>query len=289
MSRKGQSITLSISDREKKQLEALAIEFGMLWGDKPNISKLVNAIARNHLQIVRNNDWSTERIKVLETARKVFIDEGKMLEALEIGRLLSSRSELTNGFKKEIETFLDKPQPAWRQRIDDLIQSQQPFRLSYRDAGDRQFNYTVLFAKIEPIEKRKYLVCCCEETEGNFDIPELCHNWTLRLDRIVEAAVIPLSQTWLELETIPVEFHLFGTLAFGYRGYKPGDIFLSELEGNPPHRRVIRDIYSTFWLIREILPYGADCEIVAPKSVRSRFIEQQLKALNRRYGINPRN
>ncbi|MEC4895536.1 MAG: WYL domain-containing protein [Oscillatoria sp. PMC 1051.18] len=286
MSRKGQSITLSISDREKKQLEALATEFGMLWGDKPNISKLVSAIARNHLRIVRNNDWSPERIKVLETARQVFVDEGKMLEALEIGRLLSSRSELTKGFRKEIETFLDNPQPAWRQRIDNLIQRQQPFRLSYRDAGDRQWNYTVLSAKIEPIEQRQYLVCRCEETEGNQDIPELCHNWTLRLDRIVEAAVIPIQQEWLpDLETIPVEFHLFGGLAFGYRGYKPGDRFISELEGDPPRRRVIRHISSTFWFFRDLAKYWQDCEIVAPESIRSRFVEQKLTALIQRYGL----
>lgn len=46
MSRKGQSITLSISERDKAALEKLAREFGMTWGDRPNISKLVEAIAR---------------------------------------------------------------------------------------------------------------------------------------------------------------------------------------------------------------------------------------------------
>ncbi|MFN5836347.1 MAG: WYL domain-containing protein, partial [Pseudanabaena sp.] len=39
MSRKGESITLSIKERDKANLEAIAIELGMTWGDRPNISK----------------------------------------------------------------------------------------------------------------------------------------------------------------------------------------------------------------------------------------------------------
>ena len=44
MSRKGQSITLSVSERDKAALEAIALEFGMMWGDDPNISKLIKNI-----------------------------------------------------------------------------------------------------------------------------------------------------------------------------------------------------------------------------------------------------
>jgi hypothetical protein len=36
MSRIGQSITLSVSEKEKQALEILASEFGLFWGDKPN-------------------------------------------------------------------------------------------------------------------------------------------------------------------------------------------------------------------------------------------------------------
>ena len=58
MGRKGESITLSISDRDKTNLEAIALELDMMWGDRPNISKLVEAIARKQIQISKNNDWS---------------------------------------------------------------------------------------------------------------------------------------------------------------------------------------------------------------------------------------
>jgi hypothetical protein len=56
MSRKGQSITLSVSERDKTQLEAIALQFGMKWGDDPNISKLIKAIAQHELIVSKNND-----------------------------------------------------------------------------------------------------------------------------------------------------------------------------------------------------------------------------------------
>ncbi|MBD0314726.1 MAG: WYL domain-containing protein [Microcoleus sp. T3-bin5] len=287
MSRKGQSITLSVSDRDKAQLEAIASELGMMWGDRPNISKLVEAIARRHLQIAPNHNWSPERIKALETARKALVDLGKMPEAEEIARLLSDRSELSIPFRAEIEQFLTNPLPAWRQQVDNLIYRKQPFRLSYRDAADRLWTYTVLHARIAPLEKRQYLVCRTEEFEGNHDVEGLRHNWSLRLDRIQEAAVVSLAKPWeKDLETIPVEFHLSGRLAFAY-ARKTEDAFVSEIEGDPPVKRVVRNIFSTFWFFREIAPYGEDCTIVSPESVRSRVVDK-LKSLCSQYDLEIR-
>ncbi|MBE9213235.1 WYL domain-containing protein [Plectonema cf. radiosum LEGE 06105] len=284
MSRKGQSITLSISDRDKAELENLALEFGCNWGDRPNISKLVESIARRQLIIAPNNNWTNERIKALETARKALIDLGKTDEAKQIAQLLQSRSELTLPFREEIETFLDNPLPAWRQQIDNLIHRQQPFRLSYRDAADRLWSYTVLHAQIVSIEKRQYLMCRAEESEGNQDVEGLRHNWTLRLDRIQEAAVVSINKAWLnDLETIPVEFHVYGGLAFAYER-KTEDIFVSELEREPPIKRIVRNISGTFWFFREITRYGKDCVIVSPEEVRSRFREN-LKSLCQAYDL----
>ena len=59
--------------------------------------------------------------------------------------------------------------------------------MTYRDAADRPFTFTVLYGKVVPIEKRQYLTCQCVESEGNNDVPGLEHNWFLRLDRIQNA------------------------------------------------------------------------------------------------------
>ncbi|MFW6359362.1 MAG: WYL domain-containing protein, partial [Chroococcales cyanobacterium] len=58
--------------------------------------------------------------------------------------------------------------------------------------------------------------------------------------------------------------------------------FIGELEGDPPIRRVLRDIYSTFWFFRDIGKYWEDCVIVSPDSVRDRFLNK-LQSLNQRY------
>ncbi len=284
MTRKGKSITLSVSDRDKAELETLALEFGCTWGDRPNISKLVESIARRQLIIAPNNNWTNQRIFALETARKALIDLGKTDEAKEIAQLLKSRSELTLPFRKEIEIFLNNPLPAWRQLLDNLIHRQQPFRLSYQDAKEDLWNYTVLHARIVPIEKRQYLMCRAEESEGNQDVEGLRHNWTFRLDRIQEAAVVSIDKPWLDdLETVAVEFHLSGGLAFAYQR-KTEDIFVSELEEEPPIRRVVRNISGTFWFFREITRYGKDCVIIKPDEVRSRFREN-LKSLCQAYDL----
>jgi hypothetical protein len=49
MSRKAESITLSCSLGEKASLEALAQKFHCVWGDRPNISALIKAIANENI------------------------------------------------------------------------------------------------------------------------------------------------------------------------------------------------------------------------------------------------
>ena len=56
MVRKRSSITLSIADQEKAQLEQLALAFGQTWGDNPNVSKLIKAIAKGKLEHRSSSD-----------------------------------------------------------------------------------------------------------------------------------------------------------------------------------------------------------------------------------------
>ncbi|EHC10659.1 helix-turn-helix transcriptional regulator [Fischerella thermalis] len=285
MSRKGQSITLSVSERDKAELENLAREFGMMWGDRPNISKLVEAIARHQLTIGKNHDWSETRIRALDTAMRALTDIGQNEQAQEIAKLLLERSELSIPLRTEIERFLENLPPPWRLEIDRFILRHQPFQLSYQDAAQRLWNFTVRHAKVTPHEKRQYLDCWCEETEGNLDIEELRNNWSLRLDRIQDAAVIPIAGEWRShLAQIEVEMHLFNGLAFAYQA-KPEDIFNEWLPDTPRVRRVIRRVSSTFWFIREVMQYAPDCVIVSPENVRSLLCEK-LQTLCQRYDLN---
>lgn len=272
MTRKKRSITLSIEEPEKAELEQLALDFGQKWGDSPNVSKLVKAIAQGKIRLAANHDWSRDRIDTLNSALNLLKDLGELSKATEIAQLLVERSELNLPLRQEIEQWLEQPSAPWRVHLDDFIRRQRPFCLTYQDAADRILNFTVRHAKIERHEDRQYLDCWCDETEGNRDIAPLQHNWSLRIDRIPnEAAISPAEGHWQpELGHIEVEFHLLNQLAFGYRTDTDTDL-VNEWLPDQQVRQVIRRIRYTFWFFREVRRYGANCVIVGPEEVRDRF------------------
>jgi predicted DNA-binding transcriptional regulator YafY len=284
MGRRGQSVTLSISDRDKAQLEQIATEQGMLWGDRPNISRLVEAIAKRELLIGRNHDWSSDRILALQQAMRSLTDTGQIGEARMIASLLLERSELTLPLRSEIEASVAVSSASWRSEIDRYIRRQMPFQLTYHDAADQPWTFTIRFAKVAFWEKRQYLECWCEETEGNKDLPELQHNRTLRLDRIPDAVISSTGGEWRSgLDTLDAEMQILRGLAFAYQS-RPEDILNEWMTDQPNIRRVVRRISSTFWFFREILPYGEDCVIIGTQSLRNKFIAK-LRSLYQQYEL----
>ena len=284
MSRKGQSITLSVSERDKAQLEAIALQFGMMWGDDPNISKLIKAIAQHELIVGKNHDWQDDRIRALHRSIGLLQDMGQIAQAEIIANLLLERSELSVPLRKEIEGFLNNSRPSWRLQVDHYILRQQPFQLAYQDAAERVFNFTVRYAQIVAHEKRQYLDCWCEESKDNQDVPELQHNWCFRLDRINEAAVTEITGKWYpNLDHIDVEMHILNNLAFAYQA-KAEDKLVEWIPDKPQVKRVIRHVSNTFWFIREIMQYSSDCIVVSPENVRS-LIKQKLLAQCQNYDI----
>jgi predicted DNA-binding transcriptional regulator YafY len=275
VSRKGESITLSIKERDKANLEAIASELGMTWGDRPNISKLVEAIARKQIQISKNNDWESDRIESLARTFRLLTDYGELEKAQIIAHLLLERSELNTPLRRDIERFLDKPPEMWRHTIDRYIKQNQPFRLQYLDAADHPHEFSIYYAKVTAHDKRLYLDCWCEDIARTDTVSALQHNRSLRLDRIPpEAAITPIQGKWRsQLDQMHVTFNLSGNLAFAYKP-RDEDIDNTWLDRNPPIRQIIRKISSTFWFYREIMPYAEDCEIIEPNDVREKFTEK---------------
>lgn len=282
MGRPGQSITLSLSEQDKIALQTIATQLGYTWGDNPNISKLVEAIAQHKLLIAPNNDWSTELLATLQQAMTCLHDRGDSKNAQIIAELLLKRSELKNPLRREIERFLETIQkPNWRQLLDEFIKRKQPFQLAYQDAAQRIWTFHIQYAEIIHRDRREYLECWCQETDGNTDLPKLKHNWTLRLDRIADAALSPIEKKWRpDLDRLRVELHLYNNLAFAYES-KPNDVYNEWSSNRPQVRKVLRNISSTFWLFREILPYAEDCVIGSPPEVRDRFRNKLLMLCNR--------
>ncbi len=232
----------------------------------------MQGIARGKFRLAANHDWSRDRINVLNLIFGWLKDDGQKDAALELGNILLERSELSDPLRYEIQKWVDNPGAPWRIEIDRCIRMQRPFRLTYQDAADRLWDFTIRHARIARHEDRQYLDCWCEETEGNVDIDSLRHNRSLRLDRIPEETLISRAEgSWQpELGSTEAEFHLLEGLAFAYRSKTAADV---SVEWLPDRRvkRVRRRIHSTFWFFREIRRYGVDCIVIGPEEVRSRF------------------
>jgi hypothetical protein len=282
MTRKGRAITLSLDEPDKIALQTIATQLGYTWGDNPNISKLVEAIAQHKLLIAPNNDWSQDLIGTLYQAMICLNDRGDSKNAQIISELLLNRSELKNPLRREIERLIETTQKQnWRKLLDDFIDEEKPFQLSYQDAAQRIWTFNIQFAEIVHRDRREYLDCWCQETDGNTDLPKLKHNWTLRLDRIADAALSPIQKQWRpDLDQIRVELHLYNALAFAYES-KSNDVYNEWMPNQPQVRRVLREVSSTFWLFREILPYGEDCVIVSPAEMKHQFRNKLLMLCSR--------
>lgn len=77
MTRKKKSITLSIGEAEKERLERIAIAYGQTWGEKPNVSALVKAIANGSIKVAwADPDTSTSPKRAAMVAAIALIQEG---------------------------------------------------------------------------------------------------------------------------------------------------------------------------------------------------------------------
>ncbi len=91
---------------------------------------------------------------------------------------------------------------------------------------------------------------------------ELQHNWSLRIDRIPSDSLItpiPRGKWRNQLDSVSAEFQLFDGLARSYRTKTAIDIANELISNDPLVRQITRQVTSSFWFFREILPYGEDC------------------------------
>ncbi|AFZ11793.1 hypothetical protein Cri9333_0876 [Crinalium epipsammum PCC 9333] len=284
MSRKKEALTLSVPPGTKEKLEAIARRLNIFWGKSPSPSGLVVAIAQQELRVGSEAfNLNEQQIKALRQATKLLIDAGQIQEAEIINTLLLNQGDLEAPLRQVLLQQQTRSIQAWRDRIDELIANRQPFRLLYHNSQRQDLEYTVRYAEVMFYEKRFYLQTWCEETADALatdpDLPEVAHNRCLRFDRIRD--IQPTSGIWRgEFDSIKVYLHLKGWLANAYEP-KEADIenvVLGDI------RQVVRRVVNPFWLIWEVFKYRAECEIVAPDSVRDR-IKQELRTLCQLYDL----
>lgn len=271
------------SQDEIDALEKIAAELKFVRGQSVNVSGLIQAIAQQKIPLFPSSaPWSETRQKSLVQAILALRDRGEVAATKQVAALLLECPELLPEFRSQIDSSFSPLLSPWVEKLEELMEFQLPFQLSYQDAAGRLWSYIIRYAEFAFREKRNYLEIWSEETEGNQDLPELQHNWSLRLDRIVDAGVVSIQGEWRsKLDTVEVEFDLLGGLAHAYQ-QRDNDIAVRWIGADPPTKRVTRRISNTFWFIREVLRYGKDCVVLEPEAVRQK-IREQLQAACDRY------
>ncbi len=277
MTRKKETITLSIPPGTKEQLEELARRLNILWGKEPSVSGLIVAIAQEQLEVGQPFTLDYEGVNALRQATIDLIDAGHIEEAQTIITLLLDKGKLEVPLRQYLIKQVSDSRKGWRLEIDNLIDKNQPFRLLYRNSQNQELEYTVRYGRIHFYEKRFYLLIWCEETQDVENdiptLPKLWHNRCLRLDRIV--SILPMSGDWRgQLDYLKVQLHFKNGLVKAYEA--KGDDLENEIRGEV--RQVVRKVVNCFWLNREVRRYGKDCVIISPENVRDVF-KQELQEL----------
>jgi predicted DNA-binding transcriptional regulator YafY len=282
MSRKKETITLSIPSGTKEQLEEIARKLRIFWGKSPSVSGLLVAIAQQEFEVGEPFSLNSTQVTALQQAIGLLKDSGFIEQAQTISSLLLERGQLELPMRQLLLQQVSQPTEAWRILADQFRQNQQPFHLLYANPQLGDLSFTVRYAEIAFEEKRFFLNIWCDETEdiGKTDFPELIHNRCLRLDRI--KGVVPINGQWRHegLDSLKVYLHFRKGLIKAYEA-KANDIS-NEVIGEV--RQVVRNVSNPFWLVREVLRYGDECEIVSPEKVRS-LIKQKLITLCQHYDL----
>lgn len=280
MSRKKETITLSIPPGTKARLEAIARRLGIMWGKSPSISGLIVAIAEEQYQLGQPFVLTPQQLEVLQHATDLLLDTGFVGEAQTPIQLMLDRGNLEPALRQDLMRKTSQTGQPWRIIIEDYLKNRQPFRVLYRNAQQQEYTYTVRYAQFDFHEKRYYLHVWCDETDDvrESPFPELCHNRCLRLDRI--QSVVPTDAQWRQegLDTIEVHLHFYGGMVKAYESKDSLDRENRVIDGI---RQVVRSVANPFWLIREIRRYGKDCEIFAPQSLRQLMAAEYRKMCDR--------
>jgi predicted DNA-binding transcriptional regulator YafY len=289
MPRKKETLTLSVPPGTKEQLEAIARRLNIFWGKSPSPSGLIAAIAQQAVEVGKPFTLDSVQVKALQQATKILSDSGQIAEAQTLIGLLLERGNLEPPQRQLFLQQASQLTEAWRIIIDQHRSNQQPFLLFYRDAQERELEYTVRYAEISFEEKRFFLNIWCEETEDvkDTDFSELIHNRCLRLDRI--KAIIPTGGQWRSegLDFLKVYLHFKRGMV---KAYEPRAADISNeviTVGEEKVRQVVRRVSNPFWVEREVLRYGGDCVVMSPESLRDR-IKQKLRLQCQQYDMEIR-
>jgi len=278
MARKSETITLSIQKGTKEKLERIAERLNLFWGDRPSISGLLNALASDEIYAGKPFELTKNQEKALESAVNLLTDSGNIEFANTMFELLLEKGNLETPMRNHLMNQISHEFEGWRKAIDIYLDAQKPFLLHYQNSQGEQELFNICYGEIRFREKRYYLEAWCEETLPNPEIPELTHNRCFRLDERIKN-ILKSNSRWRKegLDFIEVTLHFYGGMIKAYESKLEDINFITEEDREKDKLVIIRKVSNPFWFVREILPYGKNCEIISPEIVRDKFFDEVQK------------
>ncbi|MBD2503959.1 WCX domain-containing protein [Anabaena azotica] len=190
-------------------------------------------------------------------------DLGLIEQSRTIADILLQRYEISPALEQHLKSIPQNCYPSFSE----LIGTKQPFTLSYESASGNGYSFDITYAEIRQIERHHYLCCWAQQNTGKAEIPALAHNMTLRLDRVKDAVLLPISgMQWREqgLDSVVLEMKLLGRWTSAYEP-KPEDISIDKCEDGIIVKRKLQFWH---WAKRDILRYGSGCVVLSPEDVK---------------------
>ena len=274
------------------RLEGLAAYFGedYIYNGKPSPKRLVEAIAYGRLLVSEAQErralnpqfhflnWSSTRWQSLLVAVWVCLEASQYAVACELVSLLSLRDESDAIWREQIAYFRATDWFVRYELLQELIKSNQPFRLDY-DNGSGVESHVIRHAFLEysPHSGVTWIRAYSTNRRSRDTEPirPLAHNYRFALDRIV--TVEPTSGDKIEwlgsMTSIEVTFELPG---FQQYLRHPYDLDVHVLSDG--RRCIKRRVYDTPDLREDLARYLPNFEVRSPISIRSYFsrIAQQM-------------
>ena len=299
MSSKKETLTLSLFPDTKNKLEEIARDNDLFWGRRPSPSALISAIANREIVVGVPFYLSKERVSSSLQAIRIMVNDGYIKEAESVARLildkgkidevrgspvLSARGLSDFSTRQELLSIINKHLNKWRILIEEYITRKQSFEILYNEDG-KEVIYDVRFAQVDFYQSRFWLNIWSENVKNNEQVnekyfPELIHNRCLDFDHI--EGVIPQSEGfhWRDkFDYLEVELEFSNSLVEGYQtnSNDVNDVI------NGKFRKITKKVTNPSLLINELLKYGLDCKIVAPKELQN-FYLQELVKLSEKHG-----
>lgn len=273
MGRQKDTLTLSVPHGTKERLEAIAADLGIIRGSQPSSSGLVAALAEKRIHVYTGSRLADDQVGALLRAIAALVDLGQLDKANSLLRLLLEQGDLAAALQQELIEKMSHAQTPYRDQVEGHIARKEPFLLFYEDAKCQQHQFRIRFARVAQYDRHSYLEFWTDETEGNFDVPELRHNWHVRFDRIKHVLPFPGVGEWRgSLDAVEARFRIVGD-AVAYYEAREDDLAL-ERSDDGRELIVTRQVYSSFWFLREVMSRDSSCELLAPDALRQRFLER---------------